>query len=459
MTFKIWIKTGRRNNVTHEFENSEFKLWIAREGQPSELAIWWHPGVPGYFPLTAGTADDPDQSFGKVTLTPFMTNKSATQDHPLLQTWYDDLIISRQDIPDPVPAKSSKLAALAPNTAIDLGPYKPQRADGDDRLVVHTTDYSGMQYDANRRQMVLFGGGHVGSNDDAIQRFSRDPLSWSAEYRPTPQSFWTQDNYDATLGAWRNGPEGPYPRPASRHTLDELVVAGDELIVLAKVEGNAANLAGTWSGAAPTVLSTYSNGRVAHYNFVTKTWSFSPTATGATDSWPAAALDPISGKILMVSRDQMAIYDPITRTKDVVKQIGDGKMGANQNLVYFPPNDKFYYIHQYGGVWEITFDRARPAASTIRRLQVTGPTPGTSAPETAIAYDSVNHVIGMGPINGTLYTFDPSGATWNASKIDALGNRSTIFHCMDFDPVNGVYVFITNDFRTWAYRSGSQPAN
>jgi hypothetical protein len=161
----------------------------------------------------------------------------------------------------------------------------------------------------------------------------------------------------------------------------------------------------------------------------------------------------------MVSRDQMAIYDPITRTKDVVKQIGDGKMGANQNLVYFPPNDKFYYIHQYGGVWEITFDRARPAASTIRRLQVTGPTPGTSAPETAIAYDSVNHVIGMGPINGTLYTFDPSGATWNASKIDALGNRSTIFHCMDFDPVNGVYVFITNDFRTWAYRSGSQPAN
>jgi len=159
MTFKIWIKTGPRNNVTHEFDNSEYKMWVAREGQPSVLTVWWRPGIPGYFPLTAGTASDPDQSFGKITLTPFMTGKSPTQDHPLLQMWIDDLIISRNDIADPAAPKSAKLGAVAPNTAVDLGPYAPKAASGDNVPAVHTTDYSGMQYDANRRQMVLFGGG------------------------------------------------------------------------------------------------------------------------------------------------------------------------------------------------------------------------------------------------------------------------------------------------------------
>jgi hypothetical protein len=459
MTFKMWIKAGPRNNVTHEFDNSEFKLWIAREGEPSVLAVWWRPGIPGYFPLTAGTADDPGQSFGKVTLTPFMTNKSAAQNHPLLQTWYDDLIISRQDIPDPAPPKSPKLSALAPSTAVDLGKYLPQAADGDIIPAIHTTDYSGMQYDANRRQMVLFGGGHAGSNNDAIQRFSLDTLTWSSEYRPTPQAYWTEDNYDQTLGAWRQGPDGPYPRPTARHTLDELVVDGDELIVLAKVEGNGPNLAGRWKGAAPNTLSMLSEARVAHYDFRAKTWSFSPTTTGATDSWPASALDPVSGKIVMVSRDQLSIYDPVSRTKAVARPIGDPRMGANQNLVYYPPTDKFYYVHQFGGVWEISVDRSRPAASTIRRLQVTGAAPGSSAPETGIAYDSVNRVIGMGPINGTFYTFDPNAGAWTARKIDGLGNRSTIFHCIDFDPVNGVYVFITDDFGTWAYRGESRALN
>jgi len=100
MTFKLWVKLGPRNNVTGEFDNSEVKLWGARDGQPSQLLIWWRPGIPGYFPLTAGSASD-DQRLGKVWLMPYMTNKDPKQAHELCQTWYDDLIISRQDIPDP----------------------------------------------------------------------------------------------------------------------------------------------------------------------------------------------------------------------------------------------------------------------------------------------------------------------------------------------------------------------
>jgi hypothetical protein len=313
-----------------------------------------------------------------------------------------------------------------------------------------------MQYDANRRQMVLFGGGHAGSNNDAIQRFSLDTLKWSAEYQPTPEAFWTQSNYDATNGAWATGPSGPYPRPVARHTVDELVVAGDELIVLAKVEGNAANLAGGWRS---NTLATYSNARVAHYDFNTKSWSFSNTAAGATDSWAASAYDPVSGKILMVSREQMAVYDPIARTKTVARAIGDPNMGANQNLVYFPPNDKFYYIHQFGAVWEIDFDRARPSASTIKRLTVSGPVPGKSAPETGVAYDSVNHVIGMGPMAGIFYMFDPESRAWTATTVKGANPGSILFHCIDFDPVAGVYIFISDDYRTWAFRGPGRGAS
>jgi len=100
MTFKVWVKLGPRNLTTGEFDNSEVKVWAAHAGQPSQLLIWWRPGIPGYFPLTAGSAAD-DQRLGKVWLLPYMTGKDSTQVHPLCQTWYDDLIISRQDIADP----------------------------------------------------------------------------------------------------------------------------------------------------------------------------------------------------------------------------------------------------------------------------------------------------------------------------------------------------------------------
>jgi PKD repeat protein len=100
MTFQIEVTTGPRNNSTNDFSNSTYKLWIARENQPSVLVIDWNPGTPGYFPLAAGVQSD-DQQFGKVWLLPYMTNVDPTQVHPLAQTWYDELIISRQPINDP----------------------------------------------------------------------------------------------------------------------------------------------------------------------------------------------------------------------------------------------------------------------------------------------------------------------------------------------------------------------
>jgi hypothetical protein len=93
MTFQVNIKTGPR--VNGEFENSFVRLWIAREGQPSELVIDWGP-----WNLTAGPTAD-NQRFGKVWLLTYHTNKSAAQAHPTGYVWYDELIISRAKIADP----------------------------------------------------------------------------------------------------------------------------------------------------------------------------------------------------------------------------------------------------------------------------------------------------------------------------------------------------------------------
>lgn len=92
MTFQVHIKVGVRSG--DQFVGSLVELWIAREGQPSQLAI----SIP--FRLAAGPASL-NERFGKVWLLPYNTGKSGSATNPVAYTWYDDLIISRQKIADP----------------------------------------------------------------------------------------------------------------------------------------------------------------------------------------------------------------------------------------------------------------------------------------------------------------------------------------------------------------------
>src|SRR5689334_6936923 len=79
------------------------------------------------------------------------------------------------------------LQAIPDNTAKDLGPYTCTDAPGEwAGLCRGVHDFSGMQYDANRHQMVILGGGHSSTNYNAINTFSLDTLQWREEYLPTP---------------------------------------------------------------------------------------------------------------------------------------------------------------------------------------------------------------------------------------------------------------------------------
>ncbi len=93
MTFQIHIKLGPR--VNDEFVNSMVTLSMAREGKASEPVINWGP-----YNLTAGPSGE-NQRFGKIWLLPYITAKDPTVSYPVAYTWYDELIISRNPIPDP----------------------------------------------------------------------------------------------------------------------------------------------------------------------------------------------------------------------------------------------------------------------------------------------------------------------------------------------------------------------
>jgi len=93
LTFQVKIQIGPR--VNDVFANSRVTLWIAREGQASEMVFNWGP-----YSLNAGSAAK-NQKFGKVWLLPYNTDKDSSVSYPETYTWYDELIISTTPIADP----------------------------------------------------------------------------------------------------------------------------------------------------------------------------------------------------------------------------------------------------------------------------------------------------------------------------------------------------------------------
>jgi len=110
LTFKVKVTTGAwaasvKGGPVGEFKNSHVDMWVARDGQPSVQAFNWGP-----YNLTGGETAT-NQKFGKIHLLPYHTYKDPAQTNPVAYTWYDELIISTQDIADP----STSAAPQAPS--------------------------------------------------------------------------------------------------------------------------------------------------------------------------------------------------------------------------------------------------------------------------------------------------------------------------------------------------------
>ena len=420
------------------------------------------------------------------------------------------------------------LAAMAPNTLKYLAPFSfaiAAGAPGGSGDAYHTTDQTTFIYDDKRYGIWHFGGGHAGTANDGLHFFDLRTLAWSNVNLPTPYADRLFVNYDCTNGGWNNPKltnpssiaSGAYPRPSARHQEQLTVVVGDELVMMKSVDGNGTSggdCVGNWwlTGAPGWTFGDPSNppagwpaqggyvtnnacehiqtkGTIAHYDIPSNTWSYSQAdafpnfhESGAGTGWAGGIYDPQSALCWVFGRDGLWTYNPATRAQRLKpKSWSVGGMGVAMAVVYFPPNDKYYWCAHFVAsgttpavirYYEITLNRAAPASTPIPVLLApTGTYRGQdsvngSTTEMAFDYDPFTKKIWAGPfINSGVISFtwlDPLTMTvGNVSPTNTTDGGFTpnrcIFHNARFDQRSGVWIWTDfNSAKTWAWKP---PAN
>jgi hypothetical protein len=334
------------------------------------------------------------------------------------------------------------LSALPSNTALDLGLYTTHCADstGDPDNCRRYGDYSRFTYDPEHHQILFFGGGHATTMRDDIDVFDFQDLSWKSAYKSTACSQMTSVT---TNGAWSST-----GHPIARHTYDQLIYtpSAHGLFITSPVYG--AGYCGTYGGCGE-----WCAGKMFMYNPETKTWTAKNTATNSAHVW-SSEYDPLSGKIISIGGGGLTVYDPIadSKTEPLSSSAIDDYA---DNLVYFPTTDKFFYFTRGNPikVFEVTLNRTAWNLSTIN--QVSGMTGTPQTEETGWAYDTMNRIIGGGVANGIFCAYDPVRKSLASQTMQAkTGSASGITcysHCLDYDPIDQVFIMYGTDYHTWAY--------
>ncbi|MCA9672198.1 MAG: hypothetical protein KC503_41670 [Myxococcales bacterium] len=362
--------------------------------------------------------------------------------------------------PDYNAAPNPKLAGLGDGDAIDLGAFGCTSPGAGDGTCTRVTDYSGFTFDPNNHQFLMFGGGHSTTMTDSVFAFDlASSLTWKELYAPTPCSQMVASNLDPTTGAWKAGPAGPYPRPLAAHTYD--------LLAFAPAQNAFVLISRLFNGGYCSSVGNDVGGPVAHFDLGANTWSFSSVSAASGSNIDAAEYDPVSKKILIFGRSGLGYYDPAQRSWSLAVSTYNGDklktsqgadadmnaLGYANHMVYLPSTDTFYYFVRGGGdVYALKLDRTDLTKSTLDRVTTSGSAPTHGEPGYAV--DTQNNIIGGAVKDSMFYVFDPAGASWSAH---ALGGSpgTQAFHAIGYDPVNNVFIFITDGSsgaHTWAFR-------
>lgn len=342
-----------------------------------------------------------------------------------------------ESLPAPIvtAAATGFLATLPKGRVRRLGAY------GSDSRERARTDYSGIVYDPNGRQMLFFGGGHGPAIDTDIRAFDLVRLRWSSLYPSTPISQMVPSNRDDKLGRWISTNQ-----PLPRHTYNSSCIVGSRYYALQ-----------SW-----TYYDAMRPAPICWYDLRTNVWSYSSAGVPGWFSTAAVAYDKASKKILVVGTDienstwaHFWLYDPFD---DSIAKISDYKLVARSTIVmrHVPQRDVYVVVQPKGIVWELAFNRTIPAASTLTPIEATGspPTPVDYNPN-GLAFDG--KVLGGNVVNGTFYTYDPSTRAWSTAQLQYEdGSHATwtqAYYCIDFDPGSGCYIILARDGQTYAYRS------
>lgn len=346
-----------------------------------------------------------------------------------------------------------ELDALADNTALDLGAYEcasrmPQIADHCTLI----TDYSRLNYDPYVHRVLMFGGGHAATGRTDVDVLDPTTLAWTSLYP-------SMSCDDVALGDLDpRGFHAATGHPVARHTYDQTIVAevdGVGRLMMFSTEGFA-GYCHQYDVAIQSVASL-------PLDAACTTWEHSEQLEIPWSYAIGIEFDPVSGMVIAIGNTAgageggMWVWDPATQS--VVTYVDEVAYdGIAANLVYFPPNERMYYVSTDGIVREIALDRANWAATTSTVVAAAGPVP--PAGETGYAYDSRNQVIGGAVFDGTFHVFDPVARMWCADAMQVVSDEGAAigtgtFHELDYDPVDNVYLLIADGpagRRTWAYR-------
>lgn len=272
-----------------------------------------------------------------------------------------------------------------------------------------------------------------------------------------PRTARTLANVNKANSTWKTT-----GHPYSRHTYDMMVVTTNtnELLLLGGTNGrgNCTPDIDPATGSDPFYVPSY----LAGYSPVAKTWR-TGLAQVPFDTLGTSEFDPVSGNVVLLSQYGMYVYTPTLNTFAKHLDQFPMDMGYANNMVFFPPNGKFYYLTRgsQAKVFELTLDRTDYDNSSLREVTgISGTAPGTG--ETGWGYDSVNRIIGGGVTDGVFFAFDPLANAWTRRVMQAQSATgravgSVAFHALAYDPVDGVFVFISDAAsgrRVWAYRFG-----
>lgn len=295
------------------------------------------------------------------------------------------------------------------------------------------TAYSGYCYSPLVDALLLFGGGHAATAEDVVLRFPLSQLAWSADYTATPKSARIATNL--TSGKfWHVDGEVPPFRPVARHTYTGNIWshAIGRLIVMG---GN--------NGVGYGEIPETTGGNMAEYDPITRTWE--DTGVPGAPWYYIYAEDPVSGHILAITDEGLRVYDPRARAWLQPTPVG-GRIPfvqGGENLVYYPPTDRFYYFGLNANATqngpptiEFAFDRTalRPVFSgaTISPMITNWrPRASLSGAGTGYAYDAANQLIVGQMLNGLMYGFRPLGGgvgQWLQHPIATTTETSSYCH-------------------------------
>ncbi len=353
-------------------------------------------------------------------------------------------------------------AALAANTALDLGRY--ECADRvDPALSCASLSSAKLIYDPKGHRMLRIG---TGGNDQSA-RTDVEELPLTSTDGGVPR--WRSLYPSMTCAEMADAGPGPFRgvHPATGHArargVNDLValagsVARREVMVL--TSSSYSNPCDTWPAGG--------DDGVVGFNLSQLTWA---PFTVSQDWYTLASAeeDPVSGKVLISGANSQAgaggmwVVDPDTHA--VLTFVGATAANglpdvpsSGASLVYFPPRQShFYFSNTALGVYEVFPNRDEWRMSRAEGHADDG---GTAPGRQVMAYDSLARVFAGSVTDGVIHRFDPQAFTWSSQTMKVRSTAgasmgSMVGHLLDYDPVDDVFIFLADGpdgLRTWAYR-------